>query len=1223
MIAPPCPTETLRIKALDALSHALDAYRKGLQVYESLKNLGDVIGTEYGDRVLFELIQNAHDAHEIGEDGSISIKLVAISKTEGHLYVANRGRGFRDRDINAIINLATSGKEIGEGIGNKGLGFRSTEAITDDVHIYSRAPSDGPKSFDGYCLRFAKPGEIKELILSELVDEGVQADEADHISKTIPRYLVPQPLDEIPPEIERFASNCYATVVVAPLRSSSAVSLVRKQVEEIANLEHPLLLFLDRIAEIRIDVEIEGKRTGGRRLSRRQKVLREGHGPREPQISEIEVGERRRFLLVQREVEKDRVLAAVKDSIDQAPALKRWLRWKGQPRVSVAVGLSAAAILNGQLYNFLPMGSEAGSPLLGHIDAPFFTEIDRRNTDLELPLNSYLMDAAAETCLLGAQAIVDGQLDVPDHSVFDLVAWTGGTARKLDSAVEAKGMDLKDLRLIPIIPTEDGEKLSTLDRVTIWPDANFALLKPREVVSRVGIHLTSTSLDSSRLQRLRDMAARCFGEYGYEYTRLPKPSEIPQWLAMYAKTLLDRGLKPATWRKFYKDLVTLCEASQVDLENLDGAEILIDRSGKLRPAGGHNADGRHSLYIRNEREIGKRKKGGIPLPPTSLTRGYCFFNEKINLTDRVVEALTEAGLVRQFDPIEALAGLGSALGNSRSDNRRIDALEWAFRVWDVAGKSAEVAIKSADLHVPTLGGWEPAGRAVFSGGWTDIGKRLESFLVEASSHSDDCVRAKKLLMKPLDGWKLRTTESARKWKSFLDLLGVTDGLKEIAPGVRRKGSPSSYWDGLFRNGDVSRGLGEDWIKQTQHISFHHPLTHDYELEGEFWRLPGQIEYNEFTDHLREAFYELLIDHITRHGGKFLSTRIGRFHRSAREWDERRVITPVGAFLRSQQWLLGDLRGERVFLSPGQCWASRARGLRVPAFIPRLSDDAKGLIERDEVAKISFGGELGLLDWASSETAVLRLATLANCVEDLQSGDMATFRRQYTRAWGEFAESPTPLPSDLPLAVDRSGNLTRIEGEKTKPTTVSLVNNSQSFEARTLSSAGLAVLETGDVDLTIIEESLQRINYSPRKLDGDSVQLLVDGSVFVPKADDEYLLSFGLDWLPEVAVIANEVIGENLAKGILPGTLDKRIRAIRVRKCISISLTVVDQEVAGGNRIKSYAYRDEANPTLILADSLGIDWPRLAKGLAAVISKLIDSRLRSLELVLLRLAAGRP
>ncbi|MCU9840566.1 DUF3883 domain-containing protein [Ruegeria sp. WL0004] len=283
-----------------------------------------------------------------------------------------------------------------------------------------------------------------------------------------------------------------------------------------------------------------------------------------------------------------------------------------------------------------------------------------------------------------------------------------------------------------------------------------------------------------------------------------------------------------------------------------------------------------------------------------------------------------------------------------------------------------------------------------------------------------------------------------------------------------------------------------------------------------------------------------------------------------------------------------------------------------------------LVEREEIAKISFGDALGLLDWASPETAPLRLAALANSARNLQSGDVATFRRQYGRAWGELAESGATLPSDLPLAAYRFGNLAYIEVDKAEPIEVILVDNAQSFEARALSAAGLAILEVGDAELDIIVESLKHINgYSPSKLDRDSVRLLVDGSVFVPRNDDDHLVSQGLDWLPEVAVIANEVAGENLERGIQHATLDKAIRAIRLRRCSSISLQVADQEVTGGGRMDWYAFRDDASPTLILTHGVSLDWPRLAKGLASEISKLTDTRLRSLELVLLRLAAGRP
>ena len=134
----PLPAEDLEAQVRSVLDHAVDAQRKGLKVYESLRNLNEVIGTEYGDRVLYELIQNAHDAHRPGDRGRIAVRLVVRSETDGTLYIANRGSGFRPKDVEVIKNLATTAKEIGEGIGNKGFGCRSVESLTDDMCIFSR-----------------------------------------------------------------------------------------------------------------------------------------------------------------------------------------------------------------------------------------------------------------------------------------------------------------------------------------------------------------------------------------------------------------------------------------------------------------------------------------------------------------------------------------------------------------------------------------------------------------------------------------------------------------------------------------------------------------------------------------------------------------------------------------------------------------------------------------------------------------------------------------------------------------------------------------------------------------------------------------------------------------------------------------------------------------------------------------------------------------------------
>ena len=209
----------------------------------------------------------------------------------------------------------------------------------------------------------------------------VDANTARDIAGTVPRYLVPLPLTEQPGEVAAYARRGYATVIVAPLRTAEAIELAKDQIQALADLDVPLLLFLDRIAEFRIEVAMPDEPVRRRRLSRSKTVIGDVPGIPNCRLLEVKVGQDRRFLLVQREVDRARVLAAVKRSVSRAPQIKRWLDWKGQATVSIAVGLSPGAVTEGRFYNFLPMGEAAVAPLLGHLDGPFFAEIDRRGAD--------------------------------------------------------------------------------------------------------------------------------------------------------------------------------------------------------------------------------------------------------------------------------------------------------------------------------------------------------------------------------------------------------------------------------------------------------------------------------------------------------------------------------------------------------------------------------------------------------------------------------------------------------------------------------------------------------------------------------------------------------------------------------------------------------------------------------------------------------------------------
>jgi hypothetical protein len=140
---------------------------------ESLRAISEDTAQEYEDRTIVELLQNGHDALTTGEPGRIRI-ILDLSESPGTLYVANDGKPFIGANFRSITELALSDKGAGEGIGNKGLGFRSVLQLSEHPEIYSQDPDDPTdRHFHGYSFRFARPEDIRDLTLAgDLVDRG-------------------------------------------------------------------------------------------------------------------------------------------------------------------------------------------------------------------------------------------------------------------------------------------------------------------------------------------------------------------------------------------------------------------------------------------------------------------------------------------------------------------------------------------------------------------------------------------------------------------------------------------------------------------------------------------------------------------------------------------------------------------------------------------------------------------------------------------------------------------------------------------------------------------------------------------------------------------------------------------------------------------------------------------------------------------------------------------
>lgn len=205
------PAEELLRIFDDELDTATTAHRRNQPIYRSVKRLSKMIGGEYGNRVIYELLQNAHDAQPDGH-GKVSIHLIVEAPDKGELLVANGGAGFTRPNLDAIRNIASSTKEIGEGIGNKGVGFRSVEALTKEPRVFScqgiAKPSD---KFDGYCFRLATQDEVEARM--SLLGMGQSA---APVAAAMPRYLAAVPVESQPEHIKAFDGNSSAAGVDQP-----------------------------------------------------------------------------------------------------------------------------------------------------------------------------------------------------------------------------------------------------------------------------------------------------------------------------------------------------------------------------------------------------------------------------------------------------------------------------------------------------------------------------------------------------------------------------------------------------------------------------------------------------------------------------------------------------------------------------------------------------------------------------------------------------------------------------------------------------------------------------------------------------------------------------------------------------------------------------------------------------------------------------------------------
>jgi len=1166
------------------LDTAAMADSRGQPIYRSVKRLSKMIGGEYGNRVIYELLQNAHDAQPDGQ-GQVSIHLIVKSPEEGELLIANGGAGFTRENLDAIRNIASSTKEIGEGIGNKGVGFRSVEALTNDPRVFSCQGNARPiDKFDGYCFRLATQDEVED----RLTHLGMGKSAAS-VAASMPRYLAAVPVESQPDHVKAFAREGYATVVSLPLRSKETVDLAARQLQELVSAEAPVLLFLDRIASLEVRVTGLPEMRSRLVLTRKAEALaHEQFGKADSQFQIVTLGpDRIRWVMARRTLGMANVLDAVKRSISLESNLERWLNWQGDATVSCALPLDGDGLVKGRLFNFLPMSADSVSPFRGHLDAPFYTSINRERARVDLPLNSYLLNVAAEVCAESALAL-KAKTDLPPRCVVDFAAWAPAESARLATAFQTRGVPILSAE---VWPTTAGA-WKRLGHVVSWPSGSFKVFTPARATKAGVEQIISSKLAPDRIAAVDALARR------FQTSCTPSQQTMASWAEIIAASL-PASPKDERWGKLYADLLQAFGAHGLGV--LVGRKILLDRNSNLVPAG-------KDVYARHE--SGKRRKGdGPPLPPAVLARKLIILADEITVRDTAVP-FERAELWRPYDATEILERLPTLFTDRQADGRREAALLWAFEVWRHDAAGAARVLRAADVHVPTRQGWISAAAASFSQTWTETGVDLNLYLAEAGAACPDSTAAGNALLVDISAWPGDVGLRKEEWTRFLIAAGVSDGLIPVPANIPEGPFTGSTWGYYFRTRKYP-DLDQTWFLNAGFVEPHHSQTR-YWRKGEAWKLPGQAIVGGLSDDARRRFAALAVRHLQSQGRKYMTFSLFRRDRDERHQDLQTYYTPLATFLATAPWFPMESLGALEFLPVAQGWLITERRSE-PKFVAQGAEEIATLLSKDDDAVTILAGEPFRLNvWKAKDSAPQRLQALANVCESVTQHERPLLRKLYEHAWKDLLELDLVLVEKPALIVERPPGFAKLTGS-TAEASVYLRDSGSSELARLLIDTGSPVLA---VNLDYISKSIQAKidatgSFKALFVEEAEVGLLVDGEPFKPSSDSPSLLD-AAPWLAEALLLGHEFGADGFERNVNFAHIQERLRRLRHREAKTIVLT---SQTGSTRAMDRYLHRDDSRPTLLVNGAF--DSHQLVES-AKLISAYLHPNLHTFEMLLVRL-----
>lgn len=1160
--------------------------------YASLAMLSRRIATDYKDRAVYELIQNAHDAHPADGDGAIVVRLIKSSDGKAELHVANRGEGFTWPNVEAVRRPARSTKKFGDGIGNKGLGFRSVHVLSDMPEIYSCAGTGSPRPrFDGFCFRFASDAEAAALLEAQ----GASGALVQEMVRGVPRSLLTRALREQSAVITRYAKEGFATVVRIPLEDAAALASAERQVRDLLEPEAPPTLFLERIRRLGVFVEEEGKRPDGRTMERRTDDLGPICSLEGARFETVRSGTGG-YLVARYVVPRDQLVEAIQASLTFDERLETWLESEEDTVVMLACTTETSEPKAGRLYCFLPLEKGQAAPLLGHLNAPFLVRLNRKSLEEGIPLNDFLFSMCARLAVGAAREVADrnarGEKFHP-YAGVDLVGWE---AEKNISAGDERIAEVclgeEELGAQALLPLAGG-RWGTIATACQWT-ATGSLFKAQKLAETMDAPLLDPKLGEERRRRIEGLAWAVSQRVDLNVGA----KAAAEWVVGIAAQLAKKPKREARWGAFLDETVATLADNDVDLSILAGRKVFLDREGELLEA---QEDG-EPVYL-GQAEVGRSKRASKLAPPRALKRRIHFVHEDVKPSPTVRAALIGKGLVKEYDPVAVLEKLPALLAAKPKETTLVQVLEWAFQVWSAMPKDAAKAVRAANLRIPRGEGWGLAGESLFSERWTEDGKRLEAVCRDLRGRSPEMVGlAETFVAAPDDPrWPRGRDDTNRDWLDFLDAAGVTDGLTATNCVAEANGWANYLWKPLFEGSRHAQpGLGKTWTDAFS-ASFAYPQSRYDICRGQIVRLPGQDDHGLLSDPGKLDYAMLVLSFLKRTGAQHLTFAIAPPYKS----DTRNFPTPAGAFLSQVGWFpsIGGATPAR-FVRLSFVWWRRNRIRDIPRVVRRPDEDIRSALD-DATLSLLFE-RLGLNDWHSPASAGTKIWMLAGLVDNglVAETDRGPVRTASAEAWNDLISTETRLAKSAKIVCTRGGRLVTVAADKadTAPT-IYVADTRGRFETRLLTELDQLVLEA-EAPAKVVDRLVQS-GFKAQLAEDADVKVMIGEEPFTPNADTERLLGEGRAWLADLAVLALDVEGRGLAAQISRPQFRTALAKVRLVFAETARVTLADRPLPA-QRGAFLAIRDGEYPTIVAVGLQSLSWDELAE-LGRALERLVDRR----------------